>query len=111
MRTITATVKKKKGQQLAHKLCLMNFNDAFCSYLFGEMPITINAGFDSFTAQTRQHNYLLHAHNIEKKHADCTETLREYIKLSYFNQIWINSMHKGNKKTGNKSVTDNSTLQ
>lgn len=30
----------------------------------------------------------------------------EYIKLSYFNQIWMNSMDKENKKTGNKSVTD-----
>lgn len=42
IRTIT-TVK----QQLAHKLCLMNFNDAFCSYLFGEKPITINSAIDS----------------------------------------------------------------
>lgn len=30
----------KKKRQLAHKLRLMNFNDAFCSYLFGENPIT-----------------------------------------------------------------------
>ena len=30
---IPTTVQEKR--QLAHKLCLMNFNDAFCSYLFG----------------------------------------------------------------------------
>lgn len=50
-------------------------------------------------------------HNIEMLYLENTQSYKtvaesEYIKLSYFNQIWMNSMDKENKKTGNKSVTD-----
>lgn len=53
-------------EKLAHKLRLMNFNDAFVVDLFGEKPIII--GFDH----------------------DCTIILVPLCtQLSYFNQIWL----------------------
>lgn len=112
----------KKKRQLAHKLCLMNFNDAFCSYLFGENPITtsIQASIRLLLRHERPDASLYTKHpetlyvvlidwlacifilceyntkmNSSKIQCGCNERKREHMKLSYFNQIWINSMDNG----------------